>query len=179
MSQIRKTTLERGTVSATNAEGSIERSNYPRFTIRADTLPKEKVRLDQELPTARYSLVFNDSKIFGIYNNNVFTPRDDAAKTFENQIVHSLDAFLRYKENESTIELAGREKLQGVDYYLIDITDKQGNKTRFYVSAKQFRVMILTYEDGGVKYKRRFYDYNYAQNTLVPFRSVLWADDKI
>ncbi|HVF47941.1 MAG TPA: hypothetical protein VNA17_10280 [Pyrinomonadaceae bacterium] len=179
MSQIRKTTLERGTVSASNAEGNLERANYQRFIIRADTLSKEKIRLDQELPTARYSLVFNDSKIFGIYNNNVFTPRDDAAKSFENQILHSLEAFLRYKENESTLELAGREKLQGVDYYLIDVTDKQGNKTRFYVSAKQFRVMILTYEDGGVKYKRRFYDYNYAQNTLVPFRSVLWADDKI
>jgi hypothetical protein len=39
--------------------------------------------------------------------------------------------------------------------------------------------MMLTYEDGDVKYRRKFYDYNYAQGTLVPNRSVLWADDKL
>ncbi len=37
---------------------------------------------------------------------------------------------------------------------------------------------MLTYEDSGVKYRRKFYDYNYAQGTLVPYRSVLWADEK-
>ncbi len=179
LNQIRKTTLERGTASITAADGRVEKANYQRFIIRSETLPKEKIRLDQEFPTARYSLVFNDSKIFGVYNNSVFTPRDDASKTFENQIVHSLEAFLRYKENDSKIDLAGREKIQGVEYYLIDITDKQENKTRFYVSVKSFRVMMLTYQDGGVKYRRRYYDYNYAQSTLVPYRSVLWADDKI
>jgi hypothetical protein len=39
--------------------------------------------------------------------------------------------------------------------------------------------MMLEYEDGGVKYKRKFYNYNYAQGTLVPYRSVLWANDKV
>jgi hypothetical protein len=29
------------------------------------------------------------------------------------------------------------------------------------------------------KYRRRFYNYNYAQGTLVPYRSVFWANDKI
>ena len=38
---------------------------------------------------------------------------------------------------------------------------------------------MLSYDDEGVKYRRKFYDYNYAQGTLVPFRSVLWAGDKI
>ena len=38
---------------------------------------------------------------------------------------------------------------------------------------------MLTYEENGVKYRRKFYDYNYAQGTLVPYRTVLWADDKI
>lgn len=179
LNQIRKTTQERGTAKITNPDGRIEQANYQRFVIRSETLPKEKIRLDQEFPTARYSLVYNDSKIYGIYNNSVFTPRDDASKTFENQIVHGIEAYLRYKENESKIELAGREKFQGVEYYLIDLTAKHDRKTRFYVSVKSFRVMMLTYEDGGVKYRRRFYDYNYAQSTLVPYSSILWADDKI
>ncbi len=66
----------------------------------------------------------------------------------------------------------------GVEFHLLDITDKQNRKTRFYVSAKSFRVMRLEYTEGDVKYMRKFYDYNYAQGTLVPYRTVLWANDK-
>ncbi len=179
LNQIRKTTQERGRAKVTTAEGKIEEVPYQRFVIRADTLDKEKVRLDQEFPSARFSLVRNDEKVFGIYNNTVFAPRDDASKSFENQIVHGLEALLRYKENGSTLELAGREKLLGVEYYLLDVIDKLNRKTRFYTSVKSYRVMMLTYEEDGIKYRRRFYDYNYAQGTLVPFRTVLWADDKM
>jgi hypothetical protein len=179
LNQIRKTTSEKGRSNLTGADGKVEQVPYQRFIIRADTLEKEKIRLDQEFPSARFSLIFNDQKIFGVYNNTVFTPREDASRSFENQIVRGIEALLRYKENGSQIELAPREKIMGVDHYVIDLTDKQGRKTRFYISFKKFKVLMLTYEEGGVKYKRRFYDYNYAQGTLVPFRSVLWAGDKV
>lgn len=178
LGQIRKTTLERGTAVYTNADGKVERATYQRFIIRGEKLGSEKIRLDQEFPGARYSLIFNDSKVFGIFNNNIFTPRADTVRTFENQIVRGLEALLRYKENESAIVLATKEKYMGVDYHVIDVTDKESRKTRFYISAKSFRVMMLTYDDGGVNYKRKFYDYNLAQGTLVPFRTVLWANDK-
>ena len=179
LNQIRKTALERGKISVTNADGRTDQASYQRWTQRADTLSKEKIRLDQEFPNARYSLIFNDEKIFGIVDDSVFTPREDASKAFENQIVHGLEALLRYKENESKIELAGKEKIMGVEYHLLDVTDKQSRKTRFYVSAKKFRVMMLDYEQAGIKYRRRFYDYNYAQGTLVPFRTTLSAGDKL
>lgn len=179
LNQIRKTALERGKISVTNAEGRTDQASYQRWTQRAETLNKEKIRLDQEFPKGRYALIFSNEKIFGIVDNSVFTPREDASKAFENQIVHGLEALLRYKENESKLDLAGREKLLGVDYYLLDVTDKQSRKTRFYVSAKSFRVMMLDYEQDGVKYRRKFYDYNYAQGTLFPFRTTLSADSKI
>lgn len=179
LNQIRKTTSERGKAIYTAADGKKEEATYQKFTIRGESLGKEKIRLDQEFTNARYSLVFADEKIYGVFNNTVFTPREEAAKGFENQIVRGLEAYLRYRENGSTLELGTREKLMGVDYYLIDVTDKQERKTRFFVSAKSFRVLMLTYEEAGVKYRRKFYDYNYAQGTLVPFRTVLWADDKI
>jgi hypothetical protein len=179
LNQIRKTTAERGQATYTGADGKVERANYQKFVIRGEALAKEKIRLDQEFPTARYALVYNDDKIYGIYNNTVFAPREDAARGFENQIVRGLEAFLRYKENGSTISMGPREKIMGVDYYVVDVTDKLERKTRFYVSAKSFRVLMLTYEENGVKYRRKFYDYNYAQGTLVPYRTVLWADDKI
>lgn len=178
LNQIRKTTYERGKVSITNSDGKVENANYQRYVVRGENSSKEKIRLDQDFPSARYALVFVDDKIFGVFNNTVFTPREDASRSFENQIAHGIDVLLRYKENGSTIALASHEKVMGVDYYVLDVTDKLQRKTRFYVSSKTFRVMMLEFEEGGVKYKRRFYDYNPAQGTLVPYRSVLWADGK-
>jgi hypothetical protein len=178
LNQIRKTTVERGKISVVNAEGKTEQANYGRFILRADNLEKERIRFDQEFPNAKYALIFNNNKIFGLYNDAVFAPREDASKAFENQIWHGLEALLRYKENESKIELAGNEKISGVDFYRLDVTDKQNRKTRFFISTKQLRVMMLEYAEGDTKYRRKFYDYNYAQSTLVPYRSVLWANDK-
>ena len=179
LNQIRKTAFERGKVSTTNAEGKVERATYQRWTLRGATRDKEKIRLDQEFPDARYALIYTDDKIIGVYNNAIFTPRDDAARAFQNQITFGIESLLRYKEFESKIEYAGREKQLGVEYYLIDLTDKQQRKARFYVSVKTFRVMAIEFEDAGVKYRRRFYNYNYAQGTLVPYRSVLYANDKM
>ena len=179
LNQIRKTTIEKGKTKLTAADGHVDPVNYERWVIRADTLEKERIRLDQEYPNARYSLIRADQKIFGIYNDSVFTPRDDASKTFENQTFRGIEALLRYKEDESKLELAGRDKIMAVDFYLIDVTDKAGRKTRFYVSSKTFRVMMLEYDEDGIKYRRKFYNYNYAQGTLVPYRSVLYANDKI
>ena len=178
MKQIRKTETERGKLVMTGADGQVTNANYQRWSLRGDA-GKEKIRLDQELPTATYSVVQSDDKIFGIYNDSTFALREDAAAAFQNRIAHSIDSLLFYKENGSTIQLAGRDKILGVDFHLVDLTDKQGRKTRFYVSAKTFRVMQLDYETGGVKHTRKFRDYKYAQGVLVPFYSELTTGDKV
>jgi len=179
LDQIRKTTIERGTTSVTQSDGKVERANYQRYIIRGGTLDAERIRLDQEFPSVRYSLVKNGDKVFMIYNESIYNPREDAAKAFHNQNYRGLDGLLRYKENGSTIASGGKEAKLGVEYHLIDVTDKQGNKTRYYISAKRFRVMMLEYEEAGSKYQRKFYDYNYAQGTLVPYKTVLYRDDKV
>ena len=179
LNQIRKTALEKGKISITGSDGKTQQATYQRWTQRAETLGKEKVRLELDFPDARYSLVFNEEKIFGIVDDRTFTPREDAARSFENHIIHGLEALLRYKENESKIELNGKEKILGVEYYILDVTDKQSRKTRFYISARTFRVMMLDYEQDGKKFRRRFYDYNYAQGTLVPYLTILWVDEKL
>jgi phage protein U len=179
LDQIRKTAIERGKMSLVNAQGQTEQVSYQKWTIRGDSLAKEKIRVDEEYPSIRYALVRADDKTYGVYNQAVFSPRDDAAKEFENRIFHGLEALLRYKENGSTLEMAGHEKILGVDYYFIDVTDKQGRKTRFYVSSKTYRVMMIDYQEDGVKFRRKFYDYNYAQGTLVPYHTTLTANDKL
>lgn len=178
LKQIRKTTVERGKLNTFSADGKTELANYEIQILRGDGLDKERIRFDQQTPSSKYALVYNNDKIFGIFNDTIFEPRADAAKSFQNQIWHGLEALLRYKENGAALALAEREKVMGVDFHILDVTDKQNRKTRFYISTKTLRVMMLEYTEDGTKYRRKFYDYNYQQGTLVPFRSVLWANDK-
>lgn len=179
LNHIRKTAFERGKISVLNASGVMEQAAYQKWTTRPEAEGKEKVRFDQEFPTARYSLVFNEDKIFGIFNNEQFTPTEEASRAFQNQITYGLETLLRYKENGSKIEFAGTDKIMGIDLYLLDVTDKQNRSTRFYIRTKSYRVMMLEYQDKGIKYRRKYYDYNIAQGTLFAFKSVLYAGDKI
>ena len=179
LDQIRKTTIERGTTTVTQPDGTVERASYQRWVIRGGSLDKEKIRLDQEFPSVRYSLIKNADKVFMIYNDTVYNPREDAARAFHNQNFRGLEGLLRYKENESKLDLKGKETKLGVEYYVLDVSDKAGNKTRYYISTKRLRVMMLEYEEGGAKFERKFYDYNYAQGTLVPYKTVLYKDGKV
>ncbi len=178
LNQIRKSGVERGKIILNNADGSNETANYEKRIIRGESLEKEKIRLDQEFSGSRFSLIYNDNKIVGVVNDSVFTPRDEASKALTNQIWRGLEGLLRYKENGSTLTLNARQKHMGIEYYPLDVTDKQNRTTRFYVSAKSLRVMWLEYTEDGVKYSRRFSDYRYAQGTLVPYKNILLADGK-
>ncbi|HXF42970.1 MAG TPA: hypothetical protein VNK26_04455 [Pyrinomonadaceae bacterium] len=179
LDQVRKTTAERGQSKITNPDGTVSNVNYSRWIIRGADTAKDKIRLDQEFPSTRYSLIQNNGKTKMIIGDYQYDPREDVARAFHDQIYHSLDALLRYKEDGSTLSLAGKDKILGVEFYLLDVKNKEGETTRFYVSVKRFRVMMLSYESGGKKYTRKFYDYNYAQGTLVPFRTVLYEGDKV
>lgn len=178
LNQIRRTTVENGKTSLVNPDGSTQQVSYTRRIQRGENLEKENVRIDQDFPDARYSYIFTGGKILGLFNETVFTPRDETVKSFESHLWHGLEALLRYKENGATLAIGGRDKYMGVDYVQLDVTDKQNRQTRFFVSAKTLRVMWLEYADGDTKYKRRFYDYRYAQGTLVPYRTTLAAGDK-
>jgi hypothetical protein len=184
LSQIRKNGLERGRVTRTAADGRSEEVRYELRFIHGEKTDKDKVRLDSKTAQAEYALVYGDGKLFGVINGATFTPRADTAADFIAQQAHSIDALLRYKENEAKLSSAGKDKQQGIDLYVIDLVDKANRKTRYFVSAKSFRVLSLEYEEtppGGttaIKYTKRFYDYRTAQGVLLPFRTVLYEDGK-
>lgn len=179
LTQIRKTTVEVGRLKITNPDGTISNSKYEQRILRAENLEKERIRINQKLPDAEYSMVYDGKKIFGLYNNSVFIPREDALRSFRNRVWRGIGALLRYSENGSTVKLEKRETIMNVEFYVVSMTDKQKRTTVFYVSKKSLRVLIVKYEEDGIKYRRKFYDHNYAQGTLVPYRTVLWANDKI
>ena len=184
LEQIRRNGVERGRVTRNMPEGATEESNYERRFVRGENLDKDKIRLDQRLPTMEYSLVYGGGKIWGLINGTAFTPREDTAASFLSQHHHSLDSLLRYKENGSTITLAGQEKQKGLDLYIIDVEDKEKRKTRFFISTKTLRVLWLEYEEAPVrgatpvKYTKKFMDYRVVQQTLVPYRTVLLEDGR-
>lgn len=183
LEQIRRNGIERGKITRFGAEGNAEEANYERRFVRGENLAKDKIRLDQRLPTMEYSLIFDDGKLWGLINGASFTPRQDARADFISQHHHSLDSLLRYKECGSTINLVGKEQQKGLDLYVLDLTDKDQRKTRYYISARTLRVLWLEYEEGppggtAVKYTRKFLDYRVVQQTLVPYRIVLSSEGK-
>jgi hypothetical protein len=184
LAQVRKTGVEYGRMSRMTPEGRPVEVRYQLRFVHGDKIEKDKIRIDQKTPQAEYSLIKNEDHVFGIINGSPFIPRADDTAEFLSQQTHSIEALLRYKENESKLTSAGKDKQQGVDLYVIDLTDKANHKTRYFISAKFFRVLWLEYEETppdqttSVKYVRRFYDYRYAQNTLVPYRTVLLEDGK-
>jgi len=184
LSQIRRNGVERGRQTRTAQDGRIEEAHYEMRFVRGEKAEKDKVRVDNKTPQAEYSLINSEGRVFGIINGSPFTPRAAATADFISQQAHSIDALLRYKENESKLSSAGKDKHQGIDVYVIDLTDKANRKTRYFVSAKTFRVLWLEYEEtppgagAPVKYSKRFYDYRVAQGTLVPYRTVLSEDGK-
>jgi hypothetical protein len=184
LEQIRRNGVERGKVTRFPATGNPEESNYERRFIRGDSLEKDKIRLDQRLSTMEYSLIYREGKIWGVINGTPFTPREDAASNFISQHRHSLDSLLRYKESGSTISLVGKEQQKGLDLYVVDLEDKEKRKTRFFVSARSLRVLWLEYQEAPtagaapVKYIKKFLDYRIVQQTLVPYRIVLFEDGR-
>ena len=183
LEHIRRNGIERGRITRYNTEGNPEETNYERRFVRGETLNKDKIRLDQKLPTMEYSLIFDDGKLWGIINGAAFTPRQDATADFLSQHRHSIDSLLRYKECGSTISLVGRDQQKGLDLYVVDLTDKEQRKTRYFISARSLRVLWLDYEEGPpggtpVKYTRKFLDYRVVQQTLVPYRIVLTVNGR-
>jgi hypothetical protein len=185
LAQIRRNGVERGRVCKPTCEvGKTEEAAYERRFVHGESMDKDKIRLDQKMPTLEYSLIYGGGRLWGIINGASFTPRQDATITFLSQLRHSLDTLLRYKENGSTLSLVGKDKQKGLDLFVVDVVDKDKQSTRYYISAKTLRVLWLEYEEpapGGstpLKYSRKFMDYRYAQGTLVPYRSVLLEDGK-
>lgn len=184
LAQVRKTGVENGRMSRMTPEGRPEEVRYQKRFMAGEKIEKDKIRLDQKTPQTEYTLIKNGERVFGIINGAPFTPRADTAAEFLSQQTHSIEALLRYKENDSKLASAGKDKQQGIDLYVIDLTDKANNKTRYFVSVKSLRVLWLEYEESAaeqttpVKYMKRFYDYRYAQSTLVPYRTVVFVDGK-
>lgn len=184
LNQLRRTEIERGKIVRLRTDGTNEDIDYELRRIRGENINRDRLRLNYKSNAVEYALFQNNEDIYGILNDVRFEPRPDITLGFDAMIWNGLEGLLRYKENGSTLNLIGKDKQLGVEYYILEVTDKKGHKTRYNISTKTFRVLSLEYEQkpnaeaSAVKYLRRFYDYRVAQGTLVPYRSILFSGDK-
>lgn len=179
LQQIRRTGVERGKITRTAADGRPEEISYERAFKRGETFEKDKVRLDQRLSSLEYSLVFNDGRVTGLLRGTPFTPKQEDVSWIMTDRVHGIDALLRYKESGAAVKFNGKESQKGLDLWVVELTDKEKNTTRYFISSKTARVLWLEYEEAAVKYKRTFHNYRAVQGTLVPYRTVLYAGDRM
>ncbi len=184
LAQIRRSGVERGRITRTTDDGRTEEISYERSFKRGDTPEKDKVRLDQRRPSLDYALVYNEGRIFGVVRGTSFTPRQEDVNGFLADSHHGIETLLRYKENGSTLTFAGKDKQKGLDLWMLDLDDKEKRRTRYFISAVTGRILWLEYSEtpaGGtapVKFRRTFHDYRIVQGTRVPYRTVLYMDDK-
>ena len=184
LKQLRRNGVERGQMTRATADGRTEEITYEQRFVRGETSDKDKIRLDQKTPAAEYALVYNTGQVWGVINNTAFTPREEVAASFESRRRHGIDALLRYKEDGATVTFVNKDKQKNIDMWVIDLTDKDKQTTRYYVSVRTGNVLALEYEEtppgasAPIKYRRTFHDYRRAQGTAFPYRSVLYQNDK-
>jgi len=184
LEQVRRTGVERGRISRTATDGTPVEIEYERSYKRGETSDKDKIRVDQRRTNLEYSLIFNDGRLWGIIKGTSFAPRQEDVSDFDSARLHGIENLLRYKENGATLNYVGKDKQKNIDMWVLDLTEKAGSRTRYYISSQTGKVLWLEYEapqqPGGtpVKYRRTFHDYRVVQGTRVPYRSVLYANDK-
>ena len=183
---VRSAIQETGTIRLATDQGDLS-GNYLLRSMRKEKSSKDLLRVDLELSAGenaqgpiKYIIGFNGASVWSAQNGQYVNPRAGADIAFRAQLTHEYMALLRYKEDGSKLEYVGLENVVGVDTFMIDMTSTEGEKTRYWLSAKTYRVLHSEYEltlvEGQPPTKYRI-DYYYTpsslaviQNTLVPVR---------
>lgn len=194
---VRASIQEEGTIRLATDQGDLA-GDITLRSIRKEKTWQDLLRVDLNLvppgaearPGAagnvKYTIGYNGASVWSAQNNQYVSPRPEAEAAFRAQLTHEYMALLRYKEDGSKIELVGPETVVGVDTNVIDLTNPNGEKTRYWISAKTYRVLHAEYElklpesQTATRYRISYYytPFRVVQNTLVPVRRVMMQDGK-
>ena len=194
----RAATQEAGTIRLATDQGDLS-GNYLLRSMRKEKSWLDLLRVDLELsapdnsagqsgPSIKYVIGFNGASIWSAQNGQYVNPRSGADIAFRAQLTHEYMALLRYREDGSKLEYVGPETVVGVETNVVDLTTPDGEKTRYWLSTKTYRVLHCEYElklvEGQPPTKYRI-DYYYTpfssaivQNTLLPVRREMKQDGK-
>jgi hypothetical protein len=154
--------------------------------LRKLKVAEDLKRIDLKLTTApKLTIAFDGTRVWGAENDNplVLYLRSEAAMKAE--LIHNYEALLRAQELGATVTFVGEEKRSGIPLYVVDMKHPDGSTTRFYISAKTWRILHLEYEFSvpsqaePIRVRESFYDFRVVQNTLAPFRIVRYEHDNL
>lgn len=163
---------------------------FKQFFLRRESSDRDNVRIEVELPDPQggepqeLAFGFNGFTNWATQNRKPIALTQQAEASFKASLVNDYMSLLRFREDGSKVEKVGAEKITGIDTFVLELTRRDGSKTRYYVSSKTYRVLHLEYEltDPGaekpVKFRESFYEFRAVQNVLVPMRKVLYEDGK-
>ncbi len=147
---------EAGTIRLATEQGDLT-GNYLLRSIKKEKSSQDLLRVDLELsaaenaqgqtaPPIKYVIGFNGASVWSAQNGQYVNPRAGADIAFRAQLTHEYMALLRYKEDGSKLEYGGLETVVGVDSFVIDLTTADGEKTRYWLSTKTYRVLHTSRE---------------------------------
>jgi hypothetical protein len=194
---VRAAIQEEGTIRLSTDQGDLT-GDYLLRSLRKEKTWQDLLRVDLNLVppggdarpgpggTVKYIIGYNGATVWSAQNNQYINPRPEAEAAFRAQLSREYMALLRYKEDGSKIELVGPETVVGVDTNVIDLTNPNGEKTRYWISTKTYRILHVEYElklaesQAATKYRISYFytPFRVVQNTLVPIRRVMMQDGK-
>ncbi|HYP25098.1 MAG TPA: hypothetical protein VE262_00130 [Blastocatellia bacterium] len=196
LDKVRSGIHEIGTIRLATDQGDIN-GNYSFRSLKRDKSWEDLIRVDLDLsPPAeasrqgvnsiKYTIAYNGASIWSAQNNQYVNSKPEVEAAFRAQLTHEYTALLRYREDGSKLELIGPETVVGVEANVIELTTSQGEKTRFWVSTKSYRILHAEYElklvegQPPTKYRVSYFytPLKIVQNTLVPTRRVMSQDGK-
>lgn len=183
LQQVRTTGIEEGTIKLAGDDKNIEGRITKRFSRKSPEV-QDLTRIDVKLPDQEITFGFNGFTVWAARDGVGFTPEAAAEKSFSASLIHNYESLLRYKELGGTLERAGIETIVGIENLLLDLTHKNGAKTRYFISSKSYRILHLEYEvtlseDKPTKFRESFFDFRPIQNTIVPAKSVLYENGRL
>jgi hypothetical protein len=194
---------EEGTIRLATDQGDLI-GGYKLRSMRKEKSWLDLLRVDLELtpsdassggastPALKYVVAFNGATVWSAQNNQYLNPRPEAEVAFRAQLTREYTALLRYREDGSKVEYVGQETRVGVETTTVELTNSNGEKTRYWISTGSvkkpgtFRILHVEYEltlgEGKppTKYHIAYYytPLRIIQNSLVPARRVMTQDGK-
>jgi hypothetical protein len=193
----RASITEQGTIRLATDQGDVTGSFHLR-SIRKEKSWLDLLRTDLELNTpeaarkqgapasVKYVIAFNGATVWSAQNDQYANARPEAEAAFRALLSHEYTTLLRYKEDGSKIELKEAETRTGISTNVIEMTTPDGQKTKYWISTKTFRILHAEYElklGADIPPTKYMVSYYYTplrvvQNTLVPVRKVMTQDGK-
>jgi hypothetical protein len=173
----------RGLITLMGAEGKREGKTTTKF-IRKPLLTDDLLVIEVELSDTKFTIGYDGKQTWTLHNGEPQEPSPETVAAFRAAHLHSYEALLRYKENNAKLEYVRSDRLGPIEWDVIDLVAPDGSRTRYEISRRTSHIMYLEYESKSSaqaqpsKYRLHFTDFRVIQNTLVPFKTLVFENGR-